>query len=127
MFAADDDTTVKCYGGDDPDSPYRFYYNQILTKLRCLNRHAVFKHDRDEPDDAITLDRLIEDCVIAGTVNDVVDRILALRDITGDFGELVYAGIDWADEAPARRSMQLMAEEVMPRVNDANGGSRAAD
>jgi hypothetical protein len=64
MFAADDDTTVKCYGGDDPDSLYRFYYNQILIKLRCLNRHAAFKHDRDEPDDAITLDRLIEESII---------------------------------------------------------------
>ncbi len=65
--------------------------------------------------------------MIAGTVNEVVDCILALRDITGDFGELVYAGIDWADATLARRSMQLMAEEVMPRVNDAIGGSRAAD
>jgi len=127
IFVADDDSTAKRYGGDDPDSPFRFYYNQILTKLRRSNRHAVFKHDRDEPDDAITLDRVIEDCVIAGTVNEVVDCILALRDITGDFGELVYAGIDWADETLARRSMQLMAEEVMPRVNDAIGGARAAD
>jgi hypothetical protein len=51
----------------------------------------------------------------------VVDQILAMREETGDFGELVYAGMDWADPALARRSMQLMAEEVMPRVNAAIG------
>ena len=32
---------------------------------------------------------------------------------------LVYAGMDWVDPQLARRSMQLMAEEVMPRVNAA--------
>ena len=51
----------------------------------------------------------------------MVDAILKLREETGDFGELVYAGMDWVDPALARRSMQLMAEEVMPRVNAAIG------
>ena len=41
------------------------------------------------------------------------------RDEVGDFGTLYYAGIDWADPELGRRSMQLMAEEVMPRVNAA--------
>jgi alkanesulfonate monooxygenase SsuD/methylene tetrahydromethanopterin reductase-like flavin-dependent oxidoreductase (luciferase family) len=59
--------------------------------------------------------------VFCGTVNKVVDQILAMREETGDFGELVYAGMDWADPALAKRSMQLMAEEVMPRVNAAIG------
>jgi hypothetical protein len=31
----------------------------------------------------------------------------------------VYAGMDWVDPALARRSMELMASEVMPRVNRA--------
>jgi hypothetical protein len=52
-------------------------------------------------------------------VNQVVDQILALREEAGAFGELVYAGMDWVDPALARRSMELMAGEVMPRVNRA--------
>ena len=44
-----------------------------------------------------------------------------LRERTGDFGEIVYAGMDWADPALARRSMELLANEVMPRVNKAIG------
>lgn len=42
-----------------------------------------------------------------------------IREITGDFGTLLYAGHDWADPRLARRSMQLMAEQVMPAVNAA--------
>ncbi len=34
-------------------------------------------------------------------------------------GELVYAGMDWVDETLAKRSMTLMAEQVMPRVRAA--------
>jgi len=64
--------------------------------------------------------------VIHGSVNKVVDAILALRGETGDFGELVYAGMDWVDPSLAKRSMQLMAEEVMPRVNAAIGKAAAA-
>ena len=47
-----------------------------------------------------------------------------LREQTGDFGELVYASMDWVDEKLGRRSMQLMAEQVMPRVNAAIASGR---
>jgi alkanesulfonate monooxygenase SsuD/methylene tetrahydromethanopterin reductase-like flavin-dependent oxidoreductase (luciferase family) len=126
IFVCDDDATAKRYGREDPSSPYRFYYSQIYKKLKRSKRHAVFKRERDEPDEAINLERILDDFVICGTVDEVADRILALHEATGGFGEIVYAGIDWADETLARRSMQLMAEQVMPRVNDAIGQVRAA-
>ena len=68
----------------------------------------------------------MENCVIHGSVNKVVDQLLALREEIGDFGEIVYAGMDWADPALAKRSMTLMSEQVMPRVNAAIGKSVAA-
>lgn len=66
---------------------------------------------------------MVDRLVLCGTVNNVVDQILALREEAGDFGELVYAGMDWVDPVLARRSMELMATEVMPRVNQAIGMS----
>jgi alkanesulfonate monooxygenase SsuD/methylene tetrahydromethanopterin reductase-like flavin-dependent oxidoreductase (luciferase family) len=69
---------------------------------------------------------VLDNCVIHGSVNKVVDQLLALREEIGDFGEIVYAGMDWVDPALAKRSMQLMAEQVMPRVNAALGKSAAA-
>ena len=72
-------------------------------------------------DQFVTLDRLLDELVITGTVNEVVDKILALREKVGPFGEIVYAGMDLVDPALGRRSMELMANEVMPRVNQALG------
>jgi len=101
----------------------------MLGKLQRAGRHNVFKSDNEQPDEEITLDWVMDNCVTYGTVNKVVDYILTLREETGDFGELVYAGMDWVDPALAKRSMKLMAEEVMPRVNAAIGksASKAAE
>lgn len=126
IFVADKDSDARAYGGADADSPYRFYYNQIYTKLKKAGRHEVFKHAREQPDEEITLDRILGELCITGTVNEVVDKILAFREQVGDFGELVYAGMDWVDPALGQRSMQLMAEQVMPRVNAAIARSASA-
>jgi alkanesulfonate monooxygenase SsuD/methylene tetrahydromethanopterin reductase-like flavin-dependent oxidoreductase (luciferase family) len=117
IFVADDDKTALRYGREDAKSPYRHYFGNMRAKMEKGNRLYVFKSHREQPDSEITHDYVMEHCVFAGTVNKVVDQILAMREQTGDFGELVYAGMDWVDPALAKRSMQLMAEEVMPRVN----------
>jgi len=78
---------------------------------------VIFKRREEEDDSAVTLERLVDELVIAGSVGKVVDGILALREQAGEFGEIVYAGMDWVDPALARRSMELMATQVMPRVN----------
>jgi alkanesulfonate monooxygenase SsuD/methylene tetrahydromethanopterin reductase-like flavin-dependent oxidoreductase (luciferase family) len=119
VFVHDDDAVAARYGRYDQNSPYRFYYQQMLAKMKRGNRLYVFKSCKDQPDDEITHDYVMDHCVIFGSVNRVVDRILGLREEIGDFGELVYAGMDWVEPALNKRSMQLMAEEVMPRVNAA--------
>ena len=73
------------------------------------------------PDSAITLDYIVDSLVICGTVESVVDQLLKFRETVGDFGTLLYAGHDWVDPKLARRSMELMANEVMPRLNKAIG------
>ena len=93
----------------------------MRAKMKRGNRLYVFKSHKEQPDEEITHDYVMQHCVTFGSINKVVDAILKLREETGDFGELVYAGMDWTDPVLARRSMQLMAEEVMPRVNAAIG------
>ncbi|MGA7973169.1 MAG: LLM class flavin-dependent oxidoreductase, partial [Pseudolabrys sp.] len=127
IFVADDDKTAERYGRTDAKSPYLHYFSQMLGKMKRGGRLYVFKSHREQPDDEITVDFVMDNCVFAGTVNKVVEQILAMHEETGDFGELVYAGMDWVDPALAKRSMQLMAEEVMPRVNAAVGKSAAAE
>lgn len=126
IFVADDDKTARRYGREDERSPYRFYFRQMRAKMKRGGRLYVFKSHKDQPDDEITEDFVMDNCVTYGTVNKVVDEILKLREEAGDFGELVYAGMDWVDPQLAKRSMQLMAEEVMPRVNAAIGKPASA-
>ena len=63
--------------------------------------------------------------VIHGSVNSVVDQLLAFRERIGDFGTLLYAGHDWADPHLGRRSMELMATEVIPQINKVLGAEAA--
>lgn len=125
IFVADDDATATRYAVHDQNSPYRFYFDQMHKKLIRSKRLFVFKSHKEQPDDEITHDFIMDNLVIHGSVNKVVDQILALREEAGDFGEIVYAGMDWVDPALAKRSMQLMAEQVMPRVNAAIGKAAA--
>jgi len=125
IFVADDEATARRYGKEQ-GSPYRFYFRNLMRKLIGNGRPELFKRDRAMPDSAITLDYVVDSLVIAGTVDSVVDQLLAFRETTGDFGTLLYAGHDWVDPKLGRRSMELMATEVMPRINKAIGASAAA-
>ena len=83
------------------------------------NTDSEFATFPDQPKEEVTLEQSLRTQVIAGAVDDVVDQILAMRELIGPFGTIVYTGADWADEVLGRRSMELMAEKVMPRLNDA--------
>jgi alkanesulfonate monooxygenase SsuD/methylene tetrahydromethanopterin reductase-like flavin-dependent oxidoreductase (luciferase family) len=115
IFVADDLAQAKAYALG-PQSPYRFYYRQLLTKLLKGGRGGLFKQDLNAPDDSVDLERVLDDLVIWGTPDKVSDELLAFRETVGNFGTLLYAGKDWTDPALARRSMILLAEKVRPRI-----------
>ncbi|MGN6570892.1 MAG: LLM class flavin-dependent oxidoreductase [Pseudolabrys sp.] len=118
IFVADDERTAKAYA-TDPTGPYRYYYSQIYTKLNKNGRIELFKTRRDQPDDEVTLDSICDQLITYGTPDKVADEILKYRDTVGDFGTLLYAGKDWKDRELGRRSMILLAEKVLPKVNAA--------
>jgi alkanesulfonate monooxygenase SsuD/methylene tetrahydromethanopterin reductase-like flavin-dependent oxidoreductase (luciferase family) len=122
IFVADDDVTARRYA-HERDGAYGFYYWNLLTKRRSRGQADIYKHDLQMPDAAVTVEYLLDRLVLCGGVNSVVDQILAFRETIGDFGTLLYAGHDWADTRLARRSMELMAEKVMPAVNAAIGNA----
>ena len=121
IFVADDEATARRYALE-AGGPYHFYFKQLVRKLvGGGGRSNLFKTDPAMPDSEITPDYVTRRLVLAGTVDSVVDQILAFRAQVGDFGQLLYACHDWMDPALGRRSMELFATEVMPRVNAALG------
>jgi alkanesulfonate monooxygenase SsuD/methylene tetrahydromethanopterin reductase-like flavin-dependent oxidoreductase (luciferase family) len=95
----------------------------LWGKLAKAGRLAGFKERPDQPDSEVTLDYVMNKLVIHGSPGKVADQILKLREEIGDFGEIVYCGVDWTDAKLGARSMELLAEKVMPQVNAAIGSS----
>ena len=89
--------------------------------MKKNGRAELFKTHRDMPDDEVTLDMVCDKLIIHGSPAKVADGLLAFRDEIGDFGTLLYAGHDWQDKKLALRSMELMAEKVLPKVDAAIG------
>jgi alkanesulfonate monooxygenase SsuD/methylene tetrahydromethanopterin reductase-like flavin-dependent oxidoreductase (luciferase family) len=120
IFVTDKDDGLARRYAHSSEGPYHFYFKQLLTKLvGFAGRSNLFKLDQSEPDASITPDAMTPRLVLAGSVNSVVDQLLAFREKTGDFGTLLYACHDWMDPELGRRSMELMAEKVMPQINAA--------
>jgi len=77
----------------------------------------IFKTAPDLAPERVTLEAGIEAMVIAGTAKSVTERLVALVDDVGPFGGLLMAFHEWDDKALWNRSMQLLAQEVMPVVS----------
>lgn len=118
IFVADDDATVRRVTRD-AGSIFGDYFRNLQRKAQRTRGNAFFKHDPSVPDAAVTAEYMTEHLLICGTVNEVVEKLLAFREFIGPFGTLLYCGHDWSDARAMRRSMELMALEVIPRVNRA--------
>ena len=118
IFVADDAATAERYARRE-DGPHGFYFRVMMTKLAAFGGLGLLHDEPGQPDSELALKRTLDRLVIAGTPDSVADQILAVRRELGPFGTLLYTGHDWADPALARRSMELMAHEVWPRVTRA--------
>jgi alkanesulfonate monooxygenase SsuD/methylene tetrahydromethanopterin reductase-like flavin-dependent oxidoreductase (luciferase family) len=118
IFVADDEATARCYA-HRADGAHGFYFRVMREKLASAGALDVMRDHPGQPDSELAPERCLERLVIAGTPESVAEQILAFRREVGEFGTLLYTGHDWVEPALARRSMELMAREVIPRVNTA--------
>jgi len=116
IFVAEDDASAAAYAMGS-DGPYYYYYRSLFAKLKRRGALGVFKTDPKQSDDSVTLFDVMDKLVIHGSPDRVLGQLQAFRQQTGDFGTLLYAGVDWKDRERARNSMRLMAEQVMPALN----------
>lgn len=120
IFVADDAETARRYA-TTPGLPYFEYYRSLAFKLVKNGRANLFKRDQKAPDSSVTPEGVVDDLVIWGTPDKVVEELLEFRSEVGQFGTMLYAGHDWADRKLAIRSMELLAEKVLPAVNKHEG------
>jgi alkanesulfonate monooxygenase SsuD/methylene tetrahydromethanopterin reductase-like flavin-dependent oxidoreductase (luciferase family) len=99
----------------DPGSGLTYYYRWFLFSFGHL-RKALFmvKSHLEMPDEDVTVDAIKRTLIIAGSPRRVLDQLVSLREETGHFGTLLMGGHDWDQPRLWRRSMELLATEVMP-------------
>lgn len=115
IFVAGDEATAKRYAHRE-DGAHGFYFHVMREKLAKAGALDIMRDSEGQPDEENTAQRSLERLVIAGTPDSVAEQILAFREQVGPFGTLLYTGHDWVQPELARRSMELMAKEVWPRV-----------
>lgn len=95
------------------------YYYSFFRHSFSQGRKALFmlKPDPDMPDEALKVDDIKRALVISGSPRRVLDQLVALRDEIGPFGTLLMTGHDWDRAAMWKRSMELLANEVMPNFS----------
>jgi alkanesulfonate monooxygenase SsuD/methylene tetrahydromethanopterin reductase-like flavin-dependent oxidoreductase (luciferase family) len=101
----------------DTASASRYYFHYLSTLARRAGQLATLKPQAETPDEAVTLEAIIEECVIGGSPATVLDRLVALRERVGPFDHVLMAGLDWSGPNAAweQETMHRLSQEVMPR------------
>jgi alkanesulfonate monooxygenase SsuD/methylene tetrahydromethanopterin reductase-like flavin-dependent oxidoreductase (luciferase family) len=95
-----------------------------LKVNRTFGAAKYLKHDQSVPDSDITVEYCARHNWLIGSPATVAEKIERLYDDAGGFGTLLVYGFDYADQPQAwRHSLDLLANEVMPRLKhlDVNG------
>lgn len=104
-----------------------WYYKYLRDNLGAYGLLGIFKSDQSMPDSALTWQKCLESMLISGSPKDVLDQLVALVDELGAFGTLLQTHKDWDDKALHKKSMQLLAEKVMPKLSNYAAGRQAAE
>lgn len=99
------------------NGPFDYYFKYLLTIFARANFKGPFLVHPDDNPDTLKSSALRDAFTIHGSPETVARKLLEFRDDVGHFGTLLYAAHDWTDKTRMKNSMRLMAEEVMPRVN----------
>ena len=99
----------------DPSGHFSFWFRYLLSSLRARGLAAFAAPEGLTTPDSMSWQEVAEYQVAWGSPVTVVDKLVALRDLTGPFGVLTAMAQEWDDPAFCRRSMTLLAEDVMPK------------
>lgn len=89
------------------------YFRLLIPKGRGM---GILKQDPDMPDAEVTSEYMLDNVWVVGSPDDVAQQLKDLSETVGGFGMLLAMGHEWQPEDRWRRSMRLLAEEVMPQL-----------
>jgi alkanesulfonate monooxygenase SsuD/methylene tetrahydromethanopterin reductase-like flavin-dependent oxidoreductase (luciferase family) len=89
------------------------YFLRLLGKS---NRLGLAKVDPAMPDEAVTVEYLLDNMWIVGDPDEVTRKLRALRDDVGGFGVLLVIAHEWQPWGAWEHSMKLLVNHVLPRL-----------
>lgn len=114
ILVTESDSEAADYLADDA-SAFGWYYDYLRRNLGTYKLLKIFKPDAALPDADVTVQNCMKWMVISGGPDRVLDQLVALVDEVGWFGTLLLTHKDWDRPELHKRSMRLLAEQVMPR------------
>lgn len=88
-----------------------------LPQLSVFGFLYYVKHDLSVPDSDVTPEYLAKHNWLVGSPRTVIEKLEAVYETVGGFGQLLLFGFDYMDKPEAwRTSMGLFATEVLPKV-----------
>lgn len=115
IFVADTDAEAWKLAVDGPMG--RAVREYILPLFGQFGFNEYFKHDPSVPDSDVTAEYCARHNWIIGSPDTVAHKLEAMYHDTGGFGTVLVLGFDYADNPePWRRSLELLAKEVKPRL-----------
>jgi alkanesulfonate monooxygenase SsuD/methylene tetrahydromethanopterin reductase-like flavin-dependent oxidoreductase (luciferase family) len=104
----------RVFGEEGSNRYFYTYMREVLSRVGLL---LILKPRPDMPDETASAEAITRECVIYGSPQTVLDKLVAFREQVGPFGTLLMTGLDWggANAAWERESMRLLAQDVMPK------------
>jgi limonene 1,2-monooxygenase len=98
------------------NSAFARSYDYLIKVLKAANMLHIVKHDLDVPDREVTPEYMMKNNLIIGDVDECTRQLQELWEVTGGFGTLLMISHDWDNKSKWVRSMELLANEVVPML-----------
>jgi alkanesulfonate monooxygenase SsuD/methylene tetrahydromethanopterin reductase-like flavin-dependent oxidoreductase (luciferase family) len=92
---------------------YSQYFLPLLRKLKFL---SLIKPEESMPDEAVTIDYLLDNHWVVGDPEYCFERIRQVYDRVGGFGTLLLVAQDWDPPEIGWKSLELFSKEVAPKL-----------
>ncbi len=100
----------------DPDGVSAHYFRYIRGVRRIEEFQSLQHEALPVTNEFLEVPGALEDCTIVRSADTALARLVDLVDQSGPFRPLVMVGHGWDDSGLSQRSMQCLAENIMPQL-----------
>ena len=91
-------------------------FEYLIALLTSANMVDLLKPDPETPDSEVTPEFVARNLCVIGSVDDCLEQLEGLWDLTGGFGKLLMVAHDWDDKVKWQNSMKRLAQEIVPKL-----------